>query len=111
MKTTAKPSKSKSDYTKSLEKVTQDTIPVSKFDNDQVNLSLGTVKDLNESTRKLDGNGILLQPHQARLLRGGNHLKNGGRHQVGMNVDFSFNPSVKVFRLQAMAIPLKATGV
>ena len=78
MKTTAKPSKSKSDYTKSLEKVTQDTIPVSKFDNDKVNFSPGTVKDLKESTRKLDGNGILLQPHQARLLRGGNHLKNGG---------------------------------
>ena len=103
--------KSKSDCTKSLVKVTQDSIPVNKFDNDQVNHSLGKEKELNESTPRLDGNGILLQPQQARLRRGGNHQTSGGMHGVGMNSDFSFNPSVKVFRLQAMAIPLQATGV
>ena len=107
MKTATKPPKLKSDYMNSLAKVTQDSIPVSKSDND--NHSFGTAKELKESTPKLDGDGFFLQPHQAHLRRGGNHLKNGGRHQVGMNSDFSFNPCVKVFRLQAMAIPLKAT--
>ena len=58
------------------------------------------------TVQELDGGGTLLQPNQAHLRRGGNHLKTGGRHGVGMNSDFSFNPSVKVFRLQAMAIPL-----
>ena len=62
----------------SLAKVTQDSTPVS---------TLGTMKELKESTPKLDGDGILLQPHQAHLRRGGSHLKNGGRHQVGMNRD------------------------
>ena len=37
--------------------------------------------------RKPDGNGILLQPHQARLRRGGNHQTNGGRRRVGINSD------------------------
>ena len=107
VKTTTKPSKSKSDHTKSLAKITRDSIPVGKFDNDQVNDSPGTVEDLHESTRKLDGNGILLQPHQARLRCGGeHHLKNGDKHQVGMNSDFSLSPSVKVFRSQATAILL-----
>ena len=62
---------------------------MNKFDNDHVNPSPATVKELNEATRKPDGNGILLQPHQARLRRGGNHPTNGGRHQVGMNSDVS----------------------
>ena len=61
---------------------------MSKFDNDQVNHSPGTVKELKESTPKLDGDGTLLQPHEAHLRRGGNHLKNGGRHGVGMNRHF-----------------------
>ena len=54
------------------------------------NGSQDSVKELNELTRKLDGDGILLLPHQARLRRGGNHLKNGGRHRVGTNSDFFF---------------------
>ena len=89
----------------SLAKVTQGSIPVSKFDS-EVNHSPSTVKELNESTPKLDGNGILLQHHQARLRRGGNHQTNGDKHGVGMNKGFSFIPSVKVFRLRAMANPL-----
>ena len=87
-----------SDFSKSLAKVIQDSIPVNKFDNDQVNHSLGTVKELIESTPKLDGNGILLQPHQARLRR---------RQMVAgmeLTVIFLFNPSVHMFRLQAKAI-------
>ena len=75
---------------KSLAKVTHDSIPVSKLENDQVNHSPGTMKELKVSTPKLDGDGTLLQPHQAHLRHGGNHLKNGGRHGVGMNSDFSF---------------------
>ena len=71
---------------------------MSKFDNDQVNHSLNTTKELKELTPKL--------AHQAHLRRGGNHQTNGGRHGVGMNSDFSFNPIVKFFRLQAMSIPL-----
>ena len=43
---------------------------MNKFDNEQVNRFPSQVKELNESTRKLDGNGVLLQPHQARLRRG-----------------------------------------
>ena len=52
------------------------------------NARLHPSKDLLESIPKLDGDGIFLQLHQAHR-RGGNHLKNGGRHQVGMNRDFS----------------------
>ena len=47
------------------------------------------MKELKGSTPKLDGYDTLLQPHQANLRRGGNHLKNGGRHGVGMDIDFS----------------------
>ena len=54
------------------------------------NGSQDSVKEPNELTRKLDGDGILLLPHQARLRRGGNHLKKGGRHRVGTNSDFFF---------------------
>ena len=43
-------------------------------------------------TRKLDGNGIHLQPHPARLCRG-NHQTNGGRHRAGMNSVFYLNPN------------------
>ena len=46
------------------------------------------MKEPNELTRKLDGNGILPLSHQAHLRHGGNHQKNGGRHRVGMNSDF-----------------------
>ena len=65
---------------KSLAKVTQNSIPVNKFDNDQVNQSLGTVKELKVLSPKLYGNGIFLQPHPDRLRRG----VNGARHRVGM---------------------------
>ena len=36
------------------------------------------MKELKESFPKLDGDGTLVQPHQAHLRRGGNHLKNAG---------------------------------
>ena len=39
-------------YVKSLAKLTQDFIPVSKFDSDQVNRSLGTMKGLSVSIPK-----------------------------------------------------------
>ena len=77
-KITKKQKEENNDHTKSLAKLTQDFISVSKFDSDQVNTG-----------------------------RGGN-LLHGHRHQVGMNDNFiiSFNRRVKVFRLQAMTIPL-----
>ena len=69
------------------------------------------MKDLSVSTQKRDGCGTHQIHQQALLPRGGNRLRGGnllrgGRHQVGMNSNFSCNPRVKVFRLQAMAIPL-----
>ena len=55
---------------------------------------------------------ILPLPHQAHLRHGGNHQINGGRHRVGMNSElFIFkNTNCKMFHLQAMAVPLEATG-
>ena len=91
---------------KSLEKRTQDSIPVSKFDNDQVNHLPGTMKEMKESTPERDGDGTFQQPHQAHLRRVGNHLKNGGRRGVGMNSVFSFGHNVKVLSLQVVAIHL-----
>ena len=78
------------DDTKNLATLTQDFVPMSKFDSDQVNHSLGKMKDLSESTPKLDGDGTLLQPHQAHRRRG-NHLKNGCRRGIGMNSACSFS--------------------
>ena len=71
------------------------------FDNDQVNYSLGTMKELEESTPKPDGDGT--------LRRGGNHLKNVAGMELGRTVNFFFNfvnPNCKVFRLQALTILL-----
>ena len=85
----------------------QKSIPANKYGKERINRSQESAKEPNELTRKLDGDGILLLPHQARLRHGGNHQTNGGRHRVGMNSElFIFNPNCKVFRLQAMAIPL-----
>ena len=73
------------------------------------------MKALSVSTQRRAGGGTnrfhqhALLPRDGNCLRGGN-LLHGHRHQVGMIDDFSFDPSVKVFRLQAMAIPLQATG-
>ena len=82
MKTPTEPSTSKIDSLKSLAKVTQDSIPVSMFDNDQVNHSPGTMKELEESTPKPDGDGT--------LRRGGNHLKNVAGMEFGRTVNFFF---------------------
>ena len=80
------------------------------FDSDQGNHSPGTMKALSVSTQRLAGGGTPRIHQQALLLRDGNrlggNLVHGHGHQVGMNSDFSFNPSVKVFGVQAMAIPL-----
>ena len=59
-----------------------------------------------ELTRKPECKGTLLLPHQARLRHCGNHRTIGGRHRVGMNSELLFFTNCKVFRLQAMAIPL-----
>ena len=80
VKTSSKPSNSKRDYLKSLAKVTQDSILVSE---------LGTMKELKESIPKLDGDGTSAASPSS-LRRGG----------------FFFDPSVEVFRIQAVAIPL-----
>ena len=57
-------------------------------------VSQDPVKEPNELTRKEDGNGILLQTHQARLRHGGNQQINGGRHRAGVNSEF-FNPKLQ----------------
>ena len=69
VKTNTKPSKSKSDYMKSLAKVIQDVIPVSTFDKDQVNHALDTLKELKESTPKTGWRGGTTSAvhHQAHL--------------------------------------------
>ena len=63
-KMTKKPKELKNDFIKSLEKMTQDFIPVSKFDSDQVNHSPGTMKALSVSTHRQAGGGTTrtLQP-------------------------------------------------
>ena len=87
----ASDAKSKSDYTKSLAKVTQDSIPVGQFDNDQV-------------TRKLDG----WYPSALMKLVFVVWQSSEKRWQASSWDEkcFSKNPSVNVFRLQAMTIPL-----
>ena len=72
------------DCTKNLKEQDQKSIPANKYGRERINCSQDTVKEPNELTRKPDGNGILLLPHQAHL-RHGNHQINGGRHRAGMN--------------------------
>ena len=103
-------------FFKSLAKLTQDFIPVNMFDSDQVNQSPGTMKALSVSTQRLAGGGIPRIHQQVLLLRdgirlrGGNVLR-GGRHQVGMNSDFSFIPSVKYFAYKQWRFPCKRREV
>ena len=68
------------------------SIPANKYGKERINRSQDSVKEPNELTRKLDGDGILLLPHQARLRHGGNHQTNGGRHRVVMN-SLKFSPN------------------
>ena len=82
MKTTPKPSESKSDCAKSLEKEGQKSIPANMFGKERINCSQDPVKEPNELTRKPDENGIFLLPHQVHLRHGGNQQTNGGRHRV-----------------------------
>ena len=85
-KLTKKPKESKNDFLKSLAKLTQDSIPVSKFDSDQVNHSLGAMKALSVSTQRLAG-GVKLGIHQqALLLRGGNRLRGGNLLRGGIKL-------------------------
>ena len=63
-------------------------LPANKYGKERINRSQDPVKDPNELTPKPDGNVILLQRHPARLRRGGNHLTNGGMHQLGMNSEW-----------------------
>ena len=67
VKTTPKPSESKSDCTKSLEKEGQKSIPANKYGKEGINRSQDSVKEPNELTRKLDGDGIVLLLHQAHM--------------------------------------------
>ena len=56
-----------------LEKQGQKSIPANKHGKEQINRSQDPVKEPTELTRRPDGNGILLPPHQAHLRHGGNH--------------------------------------
>ena len=108
VKITTKPSTSKM---KSLEKRTQDSIPVSKFDNDQVNHLPGTMKEMKESTPERDGDGTFQQPQQAHLRRVGNHLKNGGKRGVGMNSVFLLVTMSKCWAYKQWRFTCKRRGV
>ena len=110
VKTTPKPSKSKSDCTKNLEKQGQESTPTNKCGKERINRSQDPVQEPNELTRKLDASGIFLQPHPARLRRGGNHQTNGGRHGLGMNIELFFHHNCKVFHSQAVAISNVSDG-
>ena len=79
---------------KNLATLTQDFIPGSKFDSDQINHSLGTMKALCVSTQRQADGGTTrshqqaLLPRDGKRLRGGN-LLHGHRHQDGVNDIFS----------------------
>ena len=103
------PMKQREDYAEATKIKERLHIPANKYGKERINRSRDSVKEPNELTRKLDGNGILLLPHQAHLRHGGNHQSNCGRHRVGINRElfyFFLNLNCKVFRLQAIAIPL-----
>ena len=88
VKTTPRPSKSKSDCTKSLEKEGQNSIPANRYGKKHINRFWDSVKEPNELTRKLDGDDIPLPLHQVHLRHGGNHEKNGGSIELGWTVIF-----------------------
>ena len=92
VKTTTKPSKSKSDNTKSMVKVRQDVIPVNKLVTTRWTIRLA---QWSESTPKLDGGGTSRIHQQALLPQDGNRLRggillHGHRHQIGVNEFFQF---------------------
>ena len=80
----------------------QDFIPGSKFDNDQLNHSLGTMKALSVSTQRRAGGGTTRSHHQAPLPRDGNRLRGGNllhgrRHQDRVSDDcFSLSQGVSL---------------
>ena len=117
-KMTKKPKEFKSDYIKSLARLRQDFIPVSKFDSDQVNHSLGTMKALSVSTQRRAGGGTTrthqpaLLPRDGNRLRGGN-LLHGHRHQDGVN-DCMFSlllPESRCFAFRQWRFPCKRREV
>ena len=110
VKTAPKPSKSKSDCTKNLEKQGQESTPTNKCGKERINRSQDPVQEPNELTRKLDGNGTFLLPHPARLRHGGNHQTNGGRHGLGMNIELFFITIARCFSHRQWQFPLYATG-
>ena len=65
----------------------QDFIPGSKFDNDQLNLSLGTMKALSVSTQRRAGGGTTRSHHQAPLPRDGQRLRGGNLLHVHRHTD------------------------
>ena len=66
----------------------QKSIPANKYGKERLNRSQESAKEPNELTRKLDGDGIPLLFHHARLGHGGNHQTHVGGHRVGTNSEF-----------------------
>ena len=65
-------------------------IQANEYGEERINLSQNPVKEPKELTRKPDGNGILLPPHQV-------HLRHGGNQRAGMNSEvFDLNPKLQV---------------
>ena len=84
------PMKQREDYAEATKIKERLHIPANKYGKERINRSRDSVKEPNELTRKLDGNGILLLPHQAHLRHGGNHQSNCGRHRVAIARCFAY---------------------
>ena len=83
------------EYIKNLVKLSTDFILVNKFDRDQTNHLLGTMKALNVSIQRRAGGGATRIHQQALLPRDGNRLRGGSllhghRHPMGVSVFFFF---------------------
>ena len=89
-----------------MKNLTPDFIQGSKFDRDQTNHSLGTPKALSVSTQRQAGGGATRSHQQALLPRDGNRLL-GAIFLMVTDIKMGRTKNVlKVFRSQAMTIPL-----
>ena len=80
-------------------------IPANKYGTERINRSQDPVKEPNELTPKLDGNGILL-PHQVPHHHGGDQLVNGGRNRAGMNSLKKKSVKLQRFRYRQWRFPV-----
>ena len=92
----------KRDSMRSMERATPESIPKIKFDNDEVNILLGPKKVLSVSTPKRFGGGTTIHQQALHLQwQAASWWKSSSLTERYFSTD-----SRKVFRLQAMAIPV-----